>query len=86
MQRSQRVFAHKVVARQRGEQRQHPYYRDISKKMIDISHEENLAVNVWTVNDEDDMLKMIEYGVDGTITDYPLRLKNLCEKNNISWF
>ncbi|MDB2371063.1 glycerophosphodiester phosphodiesterase family protein [Alphaproteobacteria bacterium] len=64
----------------------HPYYRDISKKMIDISHEENLAVNVWTVNDEDDMLKMIEYGVDGIITDYPLRLKNLCEKNNISWF
>jgi glycerophosphoryl diester phosphodiesterase len=54
--------------------------------MIDISHEENLAVNVWTVNDEDDMLKMIEYGVDGIITDYPLRLKNLCEKNNISWF
>ena len=64
----------------------HPYYRDISKKMIDISHEENLAVNVWTVNDEDDMLKMIKYGVDGIITDYPLRLKNLCEKNNISWF
>ena len=64
----------------------HPYYRDISKKMIDISHEENLTVNVWTVNDEDDMLKMIEYGVDGIMTDYPLRLKNLCEKNNISWF
>ena len=64
----------------------HPYYRDISKKMIDISHEENLTVNVWTVYDEDDMLKMIEYGVDGIMTDYPLRLKNLCEKNNISWF
>jgi len=69
-----------------GGQAWHPYFKDISKKMIEISHEENLAVNVWTVNDEDDMLKMIEYGVDGIITDYPLRLKKLCEKNNISWF
>ena len=69
-----------------GGQAWHPYFKDISKKMIEISHEENLAVNVWTVNDEDDMLKMIEYGVDGIITDYPLRLKNLCQKNNISWF
>ena len=32
------------------------------------------------------MLKMIEYGVDGIMTDYPLRLKELCEKENINWF
>jgi len=31
-------------------------------------------------------LKMFEYGVDGIITDYPLRLKELCEKENINWF
>ena len=69
-----------------GGQAWHPYYRDITKKMIQNSHEANLPVNVWTVNDEDEMLKMIEYGVDGIMTDYPLKLKGLCEKNNISWF
>jgi len=69
-----------------GGQAWHPYYRDITKKMIQNSHEANLPVNVWTVNDEDEMLKMIEYGVDGIMTDYPLKLKDLCEKNNISWF
>ena len=69
-----------------GGQAWHPYYRDISKKIVEISHEANLPINVWTVNDEDDMLKMIEYGVDGILTDYPLKLKDLCEKNNISWF
>ena len=69
-----------------GGQAWHPYYRDISKKIVEISHEVNLPINVWTVNDEDDMLKMIEYGVDGIMTDYPLKLKDLCEKNNISWF
>ena len=64
----------------------HPYYKDINKKAIKDAHDNNLPVNVWTVNDEDDMLKMIEYGVDGIMTDYPLRLKNLCEKRSINWF
>ena len=41
-------------------------------------------VNVWTVNEEYEMLRMIDYGVDGIITDYPLKLKKLCEKENIS--
>ena len=64
----------------------HPYYKDINKKAVKNAHDNNLPVNVWTVNDEDDMLKMIEYGVDGIMTDYPLRLKNLCEKRSINWF
>ena len=64
----------------------HPYYKDINKKAVKDAHDNNLPVNVWTVNDEDDMLKMIEYGVDGIMTDYPLRLKNLCEKKSIDWF
>ena len=64
----------------------HPYYKDINKKAVEDAHDNNLPVNVWTVNDEDDMLKMVEYGVDGIMTDYPLRLKEVCEKENINWF
>ena len=64
----------------------HPYYKDINKKAVKDAHDNNLPVNVWTVNDEDDMLKMIEYGVDGIMTDYPLRLKEVCDKENINWF
>ena len=64
----------------------HPKYKDIKIEDVRTSHEEGLPVNVWTVNEEFDMLRMIDYGVDGIITDYPLRLKNLCEKKNIKWF
>ena len=63
-----------------------PFYRDITKKDVEMAHIENLVVNVWTVNKENDMMKMIEYGVDAIITDYPLILKEVCEKNNIKWF
>ena len=64
----------------------HPKHKDINKDMVRISHEEGLPVNVWTVNEKYEMLRMIEYGVDGIITDYPLRLKKLCEKEGINWF
>ncbi len=64
----------------------HSKSKDINKDMVRISHEEGLPVNVWTVNERYEMLRMIEYGVDGIITDYPLRLKKLCEKNGINWF
>ena len=64
----------------------HPKHKDISRDIVKISHEEGLPINVWTVNEEYDMMRMIDYGVDGIMTDYPLRLKELCEKKNIKWF
>ena len=74
------------IVKELGGSAWHPYYKDINKKAVKDAHENNLPVNVWTVNDEYDMLKMIEYGVDGIMTDYPLELKNLCEKSGIIWF
>ncbi len=74
------------IIKSQGGKAWHPYRKDITKKLVDISHQEDLPVNVWTVNEEYEMLKMIEYGVDGIMTDYPLRLKELCVKENIKWF
>lgn len=64
----------------------HPNYKDVNKEIVQISHDKGLPVNVWTVNRESDMLRMIDYGVDGIMTDYPLKLKELCERENIKWF
>jgi glycerophosphoryl diester phosphodiesterase len=35
------------------------------------AHRHNMAVNFWTINDEDDMRRLIELGADGIITDSP---------------
>jgi len=43
----------------------------VSKSLIRAADELNLAVDVWTVNDPQKMLKLIELGVDGIITDRP---------------
>ena len=36
-----------------------------------------MSVNAWTVNDEKDMLKMIELGIDAITTNYPLVAREL---------
>ena len=62
------------------------FHRDITKQSVAMAHELGMGVNVWTVNSESDMIKMINYGVDGIITDFPNRLKKVCETNNVKWF
>ena len=62
------------------------FYRDVTKQNIDLAHEIGLAVSVWTVNRESDIVRMIEYGVDGIITDYPKKTQDICLSRNISWF
>ena len=62
------------------------FHRDITKQNVAMAHDLGMGVNVWTVNSESDMIKMINYGVDGIITDFPNRLKKVCETNNVKWF
>ncbi|HRG48208.1 MAG TPA: glycerophosphodiester phosphodiesterase family protein, partial [Leptospiraceae bacterium] len=39
--------------------------------------ESKIKVIPWTVNDKDSMKKLISFGVDGIISDYPDRLKSV---------
>ena len=48
-----------------------PYYRDLTKDALELAHSLGIKVVVWTVNEENDMARLIEMGVDGIITDYP---------------
>ena len=62
------------------------FYRDVTKQNVELAHKHGLATYVWTVNSEQDIIRMIEYGVDGIITDYPKKAQEICKSKNISWF
>ena len=51
----------------------HPGMKVTFEKQVKLLLEEGYAVNVWTVNEEPDMQKLIEMGVTGIITDFPQR-------------
>ncbi|MBO1301215.1 MULTISPECIES: glycerophosphoryl diester phosphodiesterase membrane domain-containing protein [unclassified Enterococcus] len=44
-------------------------YSTINRNFIDSAHQDGKKVYVWTLNDSDDMSRMMFYGVDGIITD-----------------
>lgn len=48
-----------------------PNYKDLTKAHVDFFHSQKILVIPWTVNEKEEMKKMIEMGVDGIITDYP---------------
>lgn len=54
-----------------------PYYELITEDMLAQAHARDMEVITWTVNDPVDMYRLIEMGVDGMITDYPNRFREL---------
>ncbi len=51
-----------------------------TKSMTRTAHKHNLAVHYWTINDPEDMKRLIDIDADGIMTDYPHRLKEVYEQ------
>ena len=49
----------------------------ITPALVDAAHRRGVEVHVWTVNEVDEMRELLALGVDGIITDYPARLRDL---------
>lgn len=54
----------------------HPSLGIITRDNTKLSQDSGFKVNVWTVNERQDILRMLDFGVDGIISDYPNRLHN----------
>ena len=48
-----------------------------TKDLVEKAHANKMAVNVFYADEEEDMLELMEMGVDGILTNFPERLKNL---------
>ncbi|WP_126973295.1 glycerophosphodiester phosphodiesterase family protein [Gynurincola endophyticus] len=57
-----------------------PAYGITTKELIDSVHAKGMKFVNWTVNEKADMQRLIEWGVDGIITDYMDRLDTVVNK------
>ena len=57
-----------------------PQFKLASRELISDVHDEELQVVAWTVNDEVEMKRLIDLGVDGLITDHPETLAEVLSK------
>ena len=54
----------------------------VDKRFIEQVQNLKSLVHIWTVNEPSKMQNLIELNVNGIITDYPNRLKNILNKRN----
>lgn len=50
-----------------------PNYQLVTPQLVDKTDRMGMELIPWTVNDRDEMIRLLEMGVDGIITDYPNR-------------
>jgi glycerophosphoryl diester phosphodiesterase len=46
----------------------------VTPAFVQHAHAHGLFVHVWTLNEPDDMRRLLDIGVDGIVTDFPARL------------
>ncbi|MDA8380436.1 MAG: glycerophosphodiester phosphodiesterase [Actinomycetota bacterium] len=51
----------------------HPHHRCLDGRLVDAARRAGLAVRAWTLNDQDHIAAAAALGIDGLITDFPLR-------------
>jgi glycerophosphoryl diester phosphodiesterase len=62
-------------ARSLGAEALNPERSLVNREMVESAHAEGLAVYVFTVDDEEEMRRMLEMGVDGLFTNHPRRMR-----------
>jgi glycerophosphoryl diester phosphodiesterase len=58
-------------------------FRVVSPGFIRDAHQQGIPVLVWTINRAENMRRLISWGADGIITDYPDLLKQVMEDRGL---
>lgn len=54
--------------------------RVVTPRFVRRCHRDGIGVFVWTVNEADDMRRLLDWGVDGLVSDVPGRLRRVLDE------
>ncbi|HEX3461259.1 MAG TPA: glycerophosphodiester phosphodiesterase [Acidimicrobiales bacterium] len=57
----------------------------VDQSFVDAAHRLGLAVHVWTIEEETEMRRLCDLGVDGIITDVPTVLVRVLDDRSEAW-
>ena len=62
-----------------------PHHLDVTEQAVTRAHQLDLGVAVWTVNEPEEIDRMIALNVDAIVTDYPGRVQRRLLGHGLSW-
>ncbi|KUJ82196.1 glycerophosphodiester phosphodiesterase family protein [Ruegeria profundi] len=62
-----------------------PYFADVTAESVALAKDLGLCVVVWTVNEPEDISRMIDLRVDAIVTDYPGRVQRHLSDLGMDW-
>jgi glycerophosphoryl diester phosphodiesterase len=57
----------------------------VDEELVTAAHEAGVAVHVWTVDDREEMERLVGLGVDGIMSDVPSRLARTLAEVGVAW-
>ncbi len=61
-----------------------PNYKDVTEALVREAQSLGLKIVPWTVNEDADLARLLDWKVDGLITDYPDRLRALMKSRGMA--
>lgn len=52
----------------------------LTPRLLRTARERNVEVHSWTINEANEMARLLELGVDGIVTDFPDRMLDLLDR------
>ncbi|MFY9783739.1 MAG: glycerophosphodiester phosphodiesterase [Acidimicrobiales bacterium] len=57
----------------------------VTSSFVDAAHQAGVAVHVWTINDEAEITRLLDIGVDGVVSDRPTLLGEVLAERGCAW-
>jgi len=70
-------FANAVIGKHEAK---HPHFSMVNERYLSWSKKQGYSINTWTVNEPEDIRRMVDLGVDIVISDYPDRIRDIIKR------
>lgn len=57
----------------------------VDERFVTTAHDHNIAVHVWTINNEEEMNRLVDLDVDGVVSDRPALLAEVLRTRGVAW-
>jgi len=55
----------------------------VDRRFVETAHRRGVGVHVWTINDADEMRRLLDLGIDAILSDRPTLLKQVFEERGV---